>query len=353
MIKEKRIRVLVCGVTFGKMYINAILASNEKFELSGILSSGSKASKILAERYNVPLYTNVDDIPVDKFDLACVVIRSTVVGGKGTEIALNLLEKGISVIQEQPVHYNDMIKCLRTAYKKKVLYYINNFYRDLDSVRKMFKTVKEVGINSKILSIEASSSVQVLFPLVDILGEILDGFADWQFSEKINSNNYPYSIITGHAHDIPIVLQIQNHINSQSPDSDALVLHRIVITFDTGTLILTDSNGCLIWIPRICVIRGDLEKDLPNSIKEYPPYQVIYNQPVNTLQEIYQYCWPKSIQNTLERIYVRLINKTIDNKVDQRQIVSCKVWAELGNILGVSEEIPESIKYKKSLYLNN
>jgi hypothetical protein len=48
-----------------------------------------------------------------------------------------------------------------------------------------------------------------------------------------------------------------------------------------------------------------------------------------------------------------LIEKNIDTKITQRQIVSAKIWSELGNILGASEEVPEYIKYKDSFMFDN
>lgn len=350
---RKKLRVLVCGVTFGRMYIKGVLKCSDKFELAGILSTGSAESKLISKKYNVPLYTSICDLQENEFDLACVVIRSTIVGGMGTEIAIQLLDKGISVLQEQPVHYDDLMQCLKIVSKRKVMYYVNNFYRDLDIMKKMFDIVNELRKKSKIISIDVVSSVQVLFPILDILGEILEGFVEWDFSNKIYSENYPYSIINGHIHNVPILFQIQNHINSSNPDNDALVLYRIIINFDIGTLILTDTNGNIMWIPRIFVLKGDMDRDVPDNIKKFPSSQLIYTQPFENLEEIYEYAWPGSIKNTLLRIYPRLIEKNIDTKITQRQIVSAKIWSELGNILGASEEVPEYIKYKDSFMFDN
>lgn len=40
----KKLRVMVCGVGFGRYYIEAILRLPDMFELVGILSRGSKNS---------------------------------------------------------------------------------------------------------------------------------------------------------------------------------------------------------------------------------------------------------------------------------------------------------------------
>jgi len=53
------------------------------------------------------LYTDLNDLPRD-IDAACVVVKSSVLGGKGTDLAIGLMNKGIHVLLEQPVHHNDL-----------------------------------------------------------------------------------------------------------------------------------------------------------------------------------------------------------------------------------------------------
>lgn len=89
----KKLRVMVCGVGFGRYYIEAILRLPDMFELVGILSRGSKNSIKLAEKYSVPLMTNIEKISKENVDVACVVVKSSIVGGNGTDIVMELLEK--------------------------------------------------------------------------------------------------------------------------------------------------------------------------------------------------------------------------------------------------------------------
>ena len=82
----QKIKTLVCGTTFGLFYLEALQRLNDKFELVGILANGSERSKRCAANYNTTLYTDIDQVPKD-IDLACVVLRTRALGGKGTEIA--------------------------------------------------------------------------------------------------------------------------------------------------------------------------------------------------------------------------------------------------------------------------
>lgn len=83
--KVKKLRVIVCGSTFGQYYIRALQTVPDEFEVVGLLANGSNRSKLCADFYHVPLYTQIEDIP--EVDIACVVIRSRAVGGSGTDIA--------------------------------------------------------------------------------------------------------------------------------------------------------------------------------------------------------------------------------------------------------------------------
>lgn len=70
----RKLRVIVCGVGFGRYYIEAILRLPDLFELVGILSRGSKNSIKLAEKYGVPLMTDIEEISKENVDAVCVVV---------------------------------------------------------------------------------------------------------------------------------------------------------------------------------------------------------------------------------------------------------------------------------------
>jgi thiazolinyl imide reductase len=79
-------------------------------ELVGLLAQGSARSRELAHAFGIPLYTSPEQI-TEMPDIACIVVRSTVAGGTGTQLARHFLTRGVHVIQEHPsirmtsVHY--------------------------------------------------------------------------------------------------------------------------------------------------------------------------------------------------------------------------------------------------------
>jgi len=87
-------RVVVVGARFGEIYLNAFLKQRLGLELAGIVARGSARARQLAHAFGVFLYTDINQLP-DDIDIACVVVRSTIVGGCGSTLAEVLLKRGI------------------------------------------------------------------------------------------------------------------------------------------------------------------------------------------------------------------------------------------------------------------
>lgn len=224
----RKLRVIVCGVGFGRYYIEAILRLPDLFELVGILSRGSKNSIKLAEKYGVPLMTDIEEISKENVDAVCVVVKSSIVGGNGTDIVMQLLEKGIHVIQEQPIHSEEYKKCLIIAKKNHCKYQLNTFYPYLDSVRKFISIAIRLRKAMPITYIIAESSVQVLFPLLDILNQILGGVQPYKLEKLQGENVQRFSIFNWLIKKCPVTLIVDNQMDVAAPESNLVMFHNII-----------------------------------------------------------------------------------------------------------------------------
>ena len=137
------IRVLVCGSTFAQFYLHALRLAPHRYDIVGILAHGSARSQALAAQFNVPLYDDPEQLP-DDIDLACVVLRSTVLGGQGSELAQTLLNRGINVLQEQPLHQDEVAAGLRTARQHGVRFHVADNYLHMDSVRRFIAASRSI-----------------------------------------------------------------------------------------------------------------------------------------------------------------------------------------------------------------
>ncbi|SPX51632.1 thiazolinyl-S-HMWP1 reductase [Klebsiella pneumoniae] len=95
------LKVLVCGSTFGQFWLAALQRYPLRFKVVGLLASGSARSRDCAQRYDIPLYTDIASLPED-IDLACVVLRATVMGGAGSVLAQQLMPGAFISFRSSP-----------------------------------------------------------------------------------------------------------------------------------------------------------------------------------------------------------------------------------------------------------
>lgn len=70
---EKPLKVLVCGTNFGRVYLKGLERCGNKFKIAGIFSHGSTQSKQEAEKYGVPLITDLNEVMRIRFPQATIL----------------------------------------------------------------------------------------------------------------------------------------------------------------------------------------------------------------------------------------------------------------------------------------
>lgn len=340
----KKIRTIVCGTSFGRFYIEGIKLARDKYELVGILSTGSKQSREIAEQENVKLYTDVQEISKDEVDLACVVVRSNIVGGKGTELVLAFLEKGIHVVQEQPVHFDDMRKCYLCAKKNGCHYFVEMFYAYLPTTKTFIDMANKLIEKTRPVYLEASSSLQVLLPLIDVIGRVLKGFTPWAINEDSLQNVGMFSQLTGSIKNIPCQLKIQNELNSDNPDNYVHLMQRITVYTESGSLTMTESHGEIIWNPRYLIPRdanGVLDPYQSDDVLSIILSESLGIAPRLTIKQLFEQEWPNTIKNYLEANYDHICSHEQDRVLQQHNLIASKYWNEIGRIISSSKQAPE------------
>lgn len=335
---EFKKRVIVCGVGFGQFYLRALEKMTQEYELAGIFAKGSDWAKECAQTYQVPLYTKLDEITKEVTDVVCVVIKSTVVGGAGTDLAKAFLEKGIHVVQEHPVHADDLSECLKLAKQNKVNYSVNTFYPDLLNVQRFLSLAEKIRKKAPIRMIRAECSIHVLFPLVDILGRAAGGIRPWHFELlKPAGKDNPFCIVSGTIHNIPVCLQVQNQLEPGNPENNLFLLHSIALTTNSGNLMMTGTNGNVIWEP--CMNKavdeaGVFRLDKADVFLDLPVFEIAGAAIGETYREMFQETWPDSIRKSLRRFHQELeAGKRISPDM-QYLISATAAWKELAQVIG-------------------
>lgn len=339
-MENKFYRVIVCGTNFGRIYIEGITRKTTKCKLVGILSKGSQQSRKCAESNGVPLYTNVSQISSSEVDIVCVAVKSSITGGKGTEIAKECLKKGINVIQEQPVHFTDAKELYAIAIANKCHYYINNFYSKLPSGMAAIRYANKILHLADPILVEAECSIQVLYPLLDIIGKMLGGITPCKVY-KTGEKNGILTILEGSINKIPLILKVENRMVSQDSDNYALLFHRIVVFTKSGQLVMDNSIGAVLWEPRYFIPKKDniLELFGDNEYSKQKVSEVLNEECLQyTYQDIYENIWPEGIANAFDE-FITIIKEKCDRQFIQYQLNLCKLWNDIGTCIGPTHDI--------------
>ncbi|CAM3820729.1 Gfo/Idh/MocA family oxidoreductase [Xenorhabdus thuongxuanensis] len=247
MIKPRR--VLIVGSKFGELYLNAFLQPQSDLELVGILAQGSPRSQQLARDFNVPLFRSLDELP-DDIDIACVVIRAEVIGGKGDQLTQALLARGISVIQEHPLDAEAIKRHQSIANKNNVMFWVNSFYSQCHAGRSWLHAAHQIHKLSQQRPVSGylTTSRQLLFSALDLLLQAC------HCPEQIEITYVGQRSSIFHCFELSfagttITLDVQSYLDPRDPDMHNLVMHKMTLIWPTGYLTQEASYGPVIWTP--------------------------------------------------------------------------------------------------------
>ena len=348
----KKIKVIVCGTGFGKYYLEAVRRLDDRIKLAGIFSRGSRQSAHWAELLGVPMYTSFAELDEVEIDLVCVVIKSEIVGGNGTEVTEYFLKRGIHVLQEHPVHYDAYASCVRLARKNGCRYRINTFYPYLKSVRGFLKTLDNLRSVAKISYVRAECGIQVLFPMIDILGRITGNMASYQLEKSgQHEDQIPFAVIRGTIGGIPIMLLVKNEMDTRRVESNIALLHQINVSTSRGNLTLSDVHGEVLWTP---VIHEKLrDPKLSGDLKDIPVQQVLCDAKGVTMGQIFEELWPDSVGYSMSE-YLNDIEKNTNAAGEHQHYLSvCKAWNEIGRMLGAYHPVMCPMEEPVALMIGN
>ncbi|WP_053667083.1 bifunctional Gfo/Idh/MocA family oxidoreductase/class I SAM-dependent methyltransferase [Streptomyces sp. MMG1121] len=333
----KRLRTVVCGTTFGQFYLAALAMLPDEFEVVGVLAAGSERSVACAARHGVPLYTDVDHLPAE-VDLACVVVRSGVLGGTGTDLALRLLRRGIHVVQEQPVHHDDLAACLREARKHRVRYRLGDLYVRLPEVRRFVQAARTARERQPVAYVDAACASQVAFPLLHLLGEVLGTLRPWRVTAADADPDAPLTVLTGTIGGAPLTLRVHNQVDPDDPDNHLHLLHRVTLGTAGGSLTLTDPHGPVLWSPRLHIpeaVKHRFDFDAPGTghLTE-PSTSVLSSGAPAAYRHLLRQQWPAAIGEDLRAARAAILGEAQAERPDQYHLTVCRMWQDLTKELG-------------------
>ncbi|WP_282085338.1 Gfo/Idh/MocA family oxidoreductase [Streptomyces tendae] len=334
-------RVLVCGTNFGRFYAEAA-HRRPGYALAGILSRGSAASRAYAERLGVPHYTDTDDLPAD-IDAACVAVSSAISGGAGTELARALMDRGIHVLQEHPVHLTELTDNLTHARRRGVQYRLNTHYPYVSPVRGFVDAARRLVAQQRPLFVDAATPVHLMHPLVDILGRAMGTLRPWRFADPAPLpaavGPQPFRSLHGMLAGVPLTLRVHHQLDPSDRDNHALHWHRISLGTEGGVLTLADTHGPVLWSPRLHVGRDAdrrLVLDGPGTGRLGLGTTAVVGT-TGTFRTVFTDLWPEAVGSALDGLREAVEQGGDALRTGQYDLAVCRIWSDLAARLGPPE----------------
>lgn len=332
----RKLRVLVCGSTFGQFYLAALRQHPEMFDIVGLLAAGSARSRECAVRQNIPCYDQFDQLPAG-IDLACVVLRSSVMGGNGSELAQQLMARGVNILQEQPVHHDEVVANLRHARQYQVQYRVGNLYPHLTAVKVFIQMVQTLKRRQTPQFIDAACASQVAFPLVTLLAESLGQTRPWRI-EAATGGDGPFQLLSGELGGVPLTLRVHNEVDPQDPDNHFHLLHQIAIGFPAGRITLADTQGPVLWSPRLHipqVVKRDFDFSTAEAAHLMEPTGTMLDaSQCHSWRDALSQHWPQAIAVDLLAFGQDLLAEERVTHSPQKLLTHCQIWQGLTQALG-------------------
>jgi thiazolinyl imide reductase len=240
----KRLRVLVCGTNYGRIYLDAIALKPNRYELAGILALGSPRSRKLAARHHAPVYQKVADLPED-IDFACAAM-----GSSGSEAVLALLDRNVHVLCEHPLRSEYLQTAMAKASERKLCFHVNAHLAMLPPARKFIDECRSLlnGVPPAFISIMATD--RSLYATTDLLRHLLRDFP--AFLNQSRSVIPQFTVLNGSFGRVGATFHIQGSMSADGtirPDggSGYLVDCRVAVATSSGMLTLMSINGPVVW----------------------------------------------------------------------------------------------------------
>lgn len=329
-------------VTIGRRYADLLLNSGyRKFKLIGYCMGGlvaiEAARALLEAGAEVLPVVTIDTIPIVLEMEGDLLMERSYGLMVGADVSKAGHVKGIHVIQEHPVHYNDIVKLLKVAKENNCVYQVNSFYPNVKNVQEFIVKSNKLLKKSRPTYIDATCSTQVLFPMISILGKALSGFHTWKLQtiDSVNSK-FPFKVLSGEIRGIPAIVKIQNQLDPKDPDNNGFLLHRIVLGTTEGSLCLDNSNGLVIWNPQMYVphAEGVLDMYGNNSYVELPVSEVADGVRNTTYAEVYKELWPEGIVCALNDFARAITDNSQKNIMAQQMLTISEIWKDLSEKIG-------------------
>jgi thiazolinyl imide reductase len=353
-MSQPRWKVVVCGTKFGRVYMSALAAADIGMDLAGIVAAGSERSKRCAQQYGVPLYTDVAQLPAD-IDAACVAVGSGVAGGPGTQIALQLLGRGIHVLQEHPIHHDELATLFRSARKSQCVHLMSTLYPHVRQIHQFLVASEALRARHTPIFIDGACSLQLKVSFLDIVGRALGRLRPWAFEAlpPRGGTRAPFRSVQGEIGGVPVSLRFQNQLHAVDPDNHCHLYHQLTVGTAVGSLNLVDTHGPILWRPRphipLAIQRGESPETSREAALDLNTMSVLAAADTTWRGAMVDE-WPQAVRKALQELRRRAQGEKLFPDA-QYYLSLMQMTHEIDRMLGPPEMISEATPTPASVEL--
>ena len=351
-------KVLIVGSKFGEIYLNAFIQPDPDWVLAGLLTKGSPRSRTLAKAFGIPLFTDINQLP-DDIDFVCIVVRSSIVKGNGSKLAEHFIQQGTSVLQEHPVHPDEILNLQQMAKSHKCHYLVNSFYPNNMAGQKWITNAQNIcrQLQQSPVWGQVMTSRQLLYSALDLLCQALEQDPT-KIDVALEKDEKPLQTLRLSTPKGDFMLCLQKHLSLEDPDQHSLIMHHLILGWPAGYLTLGGSYGPVSWNNALFLRNHqNNEKSLYQAPEDMgldvPVFRSLYEAPENwrDVMEIYG---PEAVKYTLKKFHQYLDESEHDREVAWRndyQLALSQLWLKVLHSAGQAEK--GMAAPFKPLYLNH
>jgi thiazolinyl imide reductase len=258
-------RVIVCGTNYGRTYLQAASLSPQKFQVVGILARGSLRSIQVAETFQLPLFSSLDQI-VEDIDMACVAV-----GSSAPDVMVGLLDRGIHVLAEHPQKVKAIEKALAMAEESGLCFHVNPHFSDLKAPRSFTLGCRNALRASELCFIQVLAADRALYGVLDLLRSSFGSLSTLALSSIVREDGFVVLNGTYGSTRIAIKLQTVRPGEGQLADGSTKYFTDIHITavFAKGKLNLMSIAGPVVWVANLAQLDAS-DRLLTEVVQEAP-----------------------------------------------------------------------------------
>lgn len=319
--------IWVVGTKFGAYYAHALQGRG----LRALIGKEGIQGRQLAKKLNYDYFSDIESALADnRPTCAIVAVRSSIVGGDGDQIVRRLLQEGILVLQELPMHPQDMVQSLHIARENNTRFQITPVYDHTPSVRCFLHAAQKLSDQSGIRSVEMRVSIQTLTCALLVLAEIIG-------SPSLAITTTPMAgfakiLISGSWQGTAVDIVLFNRFDAASPDDNAQPLMQIILISDEGELMLHSPYGQVIWESRFQQSQSII-KEQNIGQKDF----LFYSSPLKgvPIQDHLFQDINSAIRSTVAQF---ITSHQANNAQLQRQLTVLQLWQIIGTQVGQPQQ---------------